>query len=83
MQPGRTSGITVTAWLCLQDLLRDIEELFVSDNMADVAHDWNAWRKDVLASAVRDKLLPQMLNELRARLTANAIDTVLGQVQDK
>lgn len=66
-----------------QDILHEVEELFVSDNTADVSHEWNGWRREVLAAAVRDKLMPQMLSGLKAQLTTNAIDTVLGQVQDK
>lgn len=67
----------------LQATLVDVGELLVSDNVAEVAAEWNNWRKQVLQEAVKDKLLPIMLAELRSRLTANAIDTVLGHVQDR
>jgi hypothetical protein len=37
----------------------------------------------VLQAAVQERLLPAMLSELKARLTATAIETVLLQVQDR
>jgi hypothetical protein len=60
-----------------------VGDLFVSDNVAEVAVVWNEWRRSVLQVAVQERLLPAMLSELKARLTANAIETVLLQVQDR
>jgi hypothetical protein len=67
----------------LQASLADVGELFVSDNIAEVAVVWNDWRRGVLQAAVQERLLPAMLSELKARLTANAIETVLLQMQDR
>jgi hypothetical protein len=67
----------------LQASLVDVGELFVSDNIAEVAVVWNEWRRGVLQAAVQERLLPAMLSELKARLTATAIETVLLQVQDR
>lgn len=58
-------------------------ELFVSDNIAEVAVVWNDWRRGVLQAAVQERLLPAMLAELKARLTSNAIETAMLQVQDR
>jgi hypothetical protein len=60
-----------------------VGELFVSDNIAEVAVVWNEWRRGVLQAAVQERLLQAMLSELKARLTATAIETVLLQVQDR
>ncbi|WIA22113.1 hypothetical protein OEZ85_004454 [Tetradesmus obliquus] len=63
--------------------LADVGELFVSDNIAEVAVVWNDWRRGVLQAAVQERLLPAMLAELKARLTSNAIETAMLQVQDR
>jgi transcriptional accessory protein Tex/SPT6 len=61
----------------------DISEWLVSDNIAVVSGEWNQLRRDVLEMAVNKKLLPVLLQELRAKLTGNAIETTLFQLQDK
>ena len=68
--------------LYYQDPIAFLGDVYLSDNFSDAAVAWNAWRKEVVAYAVRDKIVPALLQELRTHLTSTAIETVLTQVQD-
>lgn len=36
-------------------------DVYLSDNLADAAQAWNEWRKEVVDYAVRDKVVPALL----------------------
>jgi transcriptional accessory protein Tex/SPT6 len=61
----------------------NLRELYTSDNIAAVSEAWNAWRHGVLTAAVKERLLPTLLQEVRSRLTAATVEEVALRVQDQ
>lgn len=45
----------------LQDPVEMLGDVYLSDNLADAAQAWNAWRREVVDYAVRDKIVPALL----------------------
>ena len=58
-------------------LLATLAERAVSGGVSDVSVAWDAVRRDAVASALRDHLLPAMEREARGRLAAEARGVVL------
>jgi hypothetical protein len=45
----------------MQDPVEMLGDVYLSDNLADAAQAWNEWRREVVDYAVREKVVPALL----------------------
>ena len=58
-----------------------LEDFYLSDNVGDAAKEWNVWRTEVVDYAVREKVVPALLQVRGAKqMREAACDAVPGFV---
>ncbi|KAI8473488.1 MAG: hypothetical protein J3K34DRAFT_518962, partial [Monoraphidium minutum] len=64
------------------DLIDPLVAFYVNDKVSEAAEAWNAFRAEVVALAVNERLLPVVARETERRLEAEARDVVLAEAAD-
>jgi hypothetical protein len=54
----------------VQDAFEAIGEVYQSDNTSDAAREWNKWREEVVEYAVKEKIIPALLQVRKGRQEA-------------
>lgn len=66
-----------------ESVLQGLYDLYTNSFDSDLAKAWNALRKEVVRTAVVDKLFPQVKREVSSRLLADAKEYALGSCSDR